>query len=94
MPLHFKSDVELGKSYLDPQTGIKGVATSVHFYQYACERVVLEYVKPDGELQEVTFDAPRLEEFDTGKRLTTDRTGGPGSKHERSRSTPSRSSAV
>lgn len=92
--MNFQSDVELGKTYLDPQTGIKGVATSVHFYQYACERVVLEYVKPDGELQEVTFDAPRLEDIEDKKRLTTDRTGGPGSKHERSRSTPPRSSAV
>jgi hypothetical protein len=74
----FQSDIELGKRYNDPQTGINGVATSIHFYQYACERVTLEFVKPDGELQEVTFDSPRLEDAETKERATTTRTGGPG----------------
>lgn len=86
----YKSDIILGERYRDPQTGIEGVATSAHFYQYACERIVLEFVKPDGELQENTFDAPRLESVKTGKRAEVTKTGGPGSVHERSRPVPSR----
>jgi hypothetical protein len=31
----YATDVELGKRYRDPQTGIEGVATAVTFYQYA-----------------------------------------------------------
>jgi len=74
----FTSDVELGIKYRDPQTGIEGTATSVHFYQYACERVTLEVMTNDGELNEYTFDAPRLEPQAGGRRLRTERTGGPG----------------
>lgn len=87
----YTTDIKLGETYCDPQTGIRGVATSIHFYQYACERVTLEFLKGDGELQENTFDAPRLENVKTpGVRATTERTGGPGSVHERSRSVPAR----
>lgn len=86
----YDSDIELGKRYRDPQTGVEGTATSAHFYQYACERVTLEYMKSDGALQELTFDAPRLESVETGKRAQTTRTGGPGSPSERSRTVPRR----
>lgn len=85
----YKSDVRLGEKYRDDQTGIEGVATSAHFYQHACERITLEYVKPDGELQEVTFDAPRLASVRTGKTATTTRTGGPARVGE-GRAVPSR----
>jgi hypothetical protein len=76
--IDYKSDIELGKKYHDPQTGIEGTATSVHFYQYACERVIIEYVKPDRTVEELSFDAPRLESIETGVRAKSERTGGPG----------------
>lgn len=73
----YRSDVELGEKYRDPQTGIEGTATAVTFYQYACERVTLEWAN-DGEIQESSFDAPRLESVETGERVGATRTGGPG----------------
>jgi hypothetical protein len=78
MAQKYASDVKLGEKYRDPQTGIEGTSTSIHFYQYACERVTLEVVTPDGKLEEYTFDSPRLENVATKKRATTTRTGGPG----------------
>jgi hypothetical protein len=47
--MKFETDIDLGEKYLDPQTGIQGTATSIHFYQYACERVTLEVVLHKGE---------------------------------------------
>lgn len=73
----FATDIRLGERYVDKQTGIEGVATSIHFYQHACERVTLEYVTPDRKLEELTFDAPRLTSVTTGETATTTRTGGP-----------------
>lgn len=73
----YGSDIKLSERYRDPQTGIEGVATSIHFYQYACERVTLE-VMVQGKLEEYTFDAPRLERVATGERARAARTGGPG----------------
>ena len=74
---YFTTDIVLGERYRDEQTGIEGVASSIHFYQHACERVTVELVKSDGELMEVTFDAPRLTNIQTGLTATTTRTGGP-----------------
>jgi hypothetical protein len=90
--MKFETDIDLGEKYLDPQTGIQGTATSIHFYQYACERVTLEVVLHKGELKEYTFDAPRLQHAETGERATTTRTGGPGSSVDQpsTRSVPSR----
>lgn len=73
----YGSDIKLGDRYRDDQTGIEGVATSIHFYQHACERITLELVKADGELQELTFDAPRLRSLTTQKVAKTTKTGGP-----------------
>lgn len=73
----FKTDIRLGEEYLDAQTGIKGIATSIHFYQHACERVTIEYLKGDGELMELTFDSPRLTSTKTGLTAVTKKTGGP-----------------
>jgi hypothetical protein len=57
----FPSDITLGERYRDTQTGLEGIATSVHFYQHACERVTLEALSDKtGELVEYAFDAPRL----------------------------------
>lgn len=73
----YGTDIKLGEKYSDPQTGIVGTATSIHFYQYGCERVTIELIV-SGKLEEYTFDAPRLVAEATGKRATTTRTGGPG----------------
>jgi hypothetical protein len=73
----FKTDIKLGEKYRDNQTGIEGIASSVHFYQHACERVTLEYVKPDRTLEELTFDSPRLTSVATGITAVTAKTGGP-----------------
>ena len=73
----FKSEVELGETYVDTITGMKGKATACTFYLHACERVTLEFLK-DGELKYESFDAPRLKKFGTEKPLATTRTGGPG----------------
>lgn len=72
----YETDIVLGDRYIDDQTSVEGVATSVHFYQFACERVNLEVVK-DGAIVDYGFDAPRLRHIDTGKVATTTRTGGP-----------------
>jgi hypothetical protein len=73
----YGSDIELGKRYRDPQTGIEGVATAISFYQYACQRVSLELVVA-GKIEEYGFDAPRLVSVETNERAQTARTGGPG----------------
>jgi hypothetical protein len=74
---NFRTDIKLGTKYRDDQTGIEGIATSIHFYQYACERVTIEFIKNDGELQEVTFDAPRLRSLESGLLAKVAKTGGP-----------------
>jgi hypothetical protein len=56
----YPSGIELGARYRDRETGIVGRAVVVSFFEHACERVVLEYLK-DGEIKEVGFDVPRLE---------------------------------
>lgn len=55
------AEITLGAVYLDPQTGISGVATAVTCFQYGCERVTIEWHKKDDDVEEITFDAPRLE---------------------------------
>jgi hypothetical protein len=72
----YKSDVQLGERYRDRDTGIGGVASAIYFFMHACERVTLEYVH-DGELKDVTFDAPRLERVSTSEPVRGDRPGGP-----------------
>lgn len=73
----YRSDIKLGERYTDTQTGLTGVATALHFYQHACERVTLETLKTDGELMEGAFDAPRLRHVESGRVAETTRTGGP-----------------
>lgn len=73
----YGSDIKLGEKYRDVQTGVEGVATSVSFFQHACERVCLEYLGKDGDLKELIFDAPRLESVRTKEPVTSARTGGP-----------------
>jgi hypothetical protein len=72
----YGTDIELGKRYLDPQTGIEGTATAICFYQYACERVTLELVV-QGKIEEYVFDAPRLVSVETQEKARATRTGGP-----------------
>lgn len=73
----FESDIKLGEKYRDEQTGIEGIATSIHFYQFACERVSIEFIHEQRGLQELTFDAPRLTSIKTGKTAKVEKTGGP-----------------
>lgn len=75
---NYDSDIILGEEYEDTQTGYKGIATSIHFYQYACERISLEaYEKKSKEIRELTFDAERLVSTKTGIRAKATKTGGP-----------------
>lgn len=74
----FKSDIVLGEKYRDTQTGYEGTAVAVYFFQYGCERITVEsYDSERKTIKEMTFDAPRLEHIETGKRMTTEKTGGP-----------------
>lgn len=79
---NYTTDIVLGERYRDTQTGIEGVATSVHFYQYACERVTLEVLNKDGEINEYAFDAPRVVSVSSGVVPEVTKTGGPGGVHE------------
>lgn len=84
MKHNYQSDIILGEKYEDTQTGYVGVATGIHFYQHACERITLEAFEPKSkEVRELTFDAPRLVSVKTKKRATTDKTGGPARAGER-----------
>lgn len=87
----YESDVKLGERYRDDQTGIEGVAITIGFFQFACERITLELVLDDGKLEEYTFDAPRLTHIESGKKAEVEETGGPdrGERNMRPRS-PSR----
>lgn len=73
----YETSIVLGQRYEDIQTGIVGVATAITFHQYACERVMIEYVHPQKGLDELMFDAPRLISVETGERATSEKTGGP-----------------
>lgn len=87
--MNYKSDIELGENYRDEQTGIEGIATAIYFFQHACERVCIEYVnQKDGELKELTFDSPRLVHITSGRRVQTDRPGGPARSDEGRRPGP------
>ena len=74
----YKSDIILGERYIDKQTGYEGVATSVSFFQHACERVCIEtFDKGRQSVIESVFDAPRLTHVRTQKVAKTEKTGGP-----------------
>lgn len=75
----YASDIVLGERYRDDQTGYEGVATSVTFFQHACERVCIEnYDATRKEVKEAMFDAPRLRHITSGKVAEVEKTGGPG----------------
>lgn len=69
--------VVLGERYLDTVTGVEGVATARHEYQFGCVRVTLEWQK-DGEPKAESFDEQRLRAADGRPVELTARTGGPG----------------
>lgn len=73
----YETDIVLGERYRDDQTGIEGVATSIAFFQHACERVVVEKMLETGELKEYAFDSPRLTHITSGVKATSNRPGGP-----------------
>lgn len=74
---HYPSDITLGERYRDDQTGFEGHATSVHFYQHACERVTLESHNKKLGMEEYTFDAKRLTHVESGEVVDAELPGGP-----------------
>lgn len=79
----YETDIVMGETYRDVQTGLEGVATAIYFYQYGCERVTIEtYDDRRKTIAGTTFDSPRLVHVKTGKQATTTRTGGPGNGFE------------
>lgn len=76
------TDIIFGDKYEDVVTGLQGTATAITHYQFACERITLEFLK-DGELKYESFDAPRMRHIKTGAVATTTRTGGPGGREAR-----------
>lgn len=73
----YPSDITLGECYRDEQTGFEGHATSIHFYQHACERVTLESHNKKLGMEEYTFDAKRLVHIDSGDEVDSPIPGGP-----------------
>lgn len=73
--MRYDSDIEVGKRYRDTQTGVEGICTALTFYQFACERAIIEVVE-DGKIQDYMFDAPRMQSVETGEVAETARTGG------------------
>lgn len=57
----YRSAIKLGKEYRETQTGYKGHAVAVYFYQNSCERVELEHYSKKRGLESCVFDAKRLE---------------------------------
>lgn len=90
----FKSDIILGESYIDEQTGYSGVATGITFFQHACSRVCIEsYDSERKQIKEVVFDAPRLRPVGGGKKIKERgavKTGGPGDGLDYRPTTPGR----
>lgn len=86
---HYPSQIKLGERYRDQQTGFEGTATSIHFYQHACERVSLESYNRKLGLEEFTFDAKRLVHIDSGEEVDSPIPGGPA-RADGKRTNPSR----
>ena len=86
----FETDIVLGVLYRDTQTGLEGTASSIHFFQHACERVCLEYINDDKDLKEAYFDAGRLERVETGKVAKVEKPGGPERGDSRARASLAR----
>lgn len=59
-----KHGITLGKEYVDQHTGFRGRASSIHYYEYGCERVQLESLH-EGTIKLETFDLPRLLDGET-----------------------------
>lgn len=75
----YQSDIILGETYIDQQSGFEGVATAIYFYQFGCERVNLEaFDDTRKQINSIAFDSPRLTNKKTGKTAKVTRTGGPG----------------
>jgi hypothetical protein len=74
----YSSDIILGETYRDEQTGYQGIATSVTFFQHACERVCIESFDAERKrVIEAVFDAPRLTHLASGRKAKSEKTGGP-----------------
>lgn len=78
----YESEIIMGDTYRDKQTGVQGIATAVTFFQHACVRVDLEVVN-NGDIKLYGFDAPRLEHVSSASeppKTERAKTGGPGSR--------------
>ena len=73
----FQTDVVMGEKYRDPKTGIEGFVVGIHFYEYGCERVTLQTVNSQEEINDYGFDAPRIERVSDGTSPKATKTGGP-----------------
>ena len=56
----YEPKVQMGQRYRDKATRFEGVAMSVTFYEYGCERVSLRAIV-DHRIYDHVFDAPALE---------------------------------
>lgn len=85
----YESDIKLGEEYTDVQTGIRGRATAIYFFEFACERVTLERLV-ENKIEVDTFDAPRLKHIPSQMTAVSERPGGPGDGVQPGRGTPPR----
>ena len=76
MSVEYRSDIRLGEKYRDKMTGVVGTATSLHFFQNACERVVLTYLNK-GLVENANFDAVDLVDAESGAEAKSEKPGGP-----------------
>lgn len=83
----YRSDIHLGEEYEDTKTGLVGRATAIYFFEYACERVCIEYLH-EGAIKTETFDAPRLVHRETRRKTKSKRPGGPARERDVRARTP------
>jgi hypothetical protein len=60
MSTSYESEIEIGGTYRDTQTGWEGIAVIIQFHQYQCEQVAIERME-GGDVKAYYFDAARLE---------------------------------
>lgn len=65
MTQEYESVIKLGDIYLDPRSGIEGVAVALWFHQSRCIDAYLEYML-NGEIKNKAFPEQRLVDPSTG----------------------------
>ena len=78
---YYESQIILGRKYRHRRSGTEGWATSITFFENACERVILESYernKLTGKLTTTeSFDSVELVDAETGDDVSTAKPGGP-----------------